>query len=185
MLRTVVLSLAACLLLAGTAVAAELRIGVADMQMVGTQCEANQAARNKYEAQFKADTTQLEKQKMDFDKKAKDFEAQRGKLDQKALEQRVAGLRKEAQQIADKEMATQQKIGTIQNAINQELADLAVAAAADVAKTKNLDLILAQNTILFAGQNHDVTTDLLAAMDRIWKAQGSQIPGASSEKPKP
>jgi len=98
MLRTVVLSLAACFLLAGTAVAAELRIGVVDMQIISAQCDANQAARNKYEAQFKTETAQLEKQKAGFDKKAKDFEAQRGKLDQKAFEQRVAALRKEAQQ---------------------------------------------------------------------------------------
>ena len=181
MLRTVVVSLTACLLLASPALAAEMSVGVADMQRIGIQCEANQAARNKYEAQFKAETTQLEKQKTDFDKKAKDFEAQRSKLDQKTFEQRVANLRKEAQQIADKEMAAQQKIGSIQNAINQDLADLAIAAAAEVAKTKNLDLILAHNTVMHAAQKLDVTADLLTEMDRIWKSQGSPIPGISAD----
>lgn len=181
MLRTVVLSLTACLFLVSTAVAAELRIGVADMQSVGAQCDANMAAKEKYENQFKTEASQLEKQKADFDKKAKDFEAQRGKLDQKTFEQRVAGLRKEAQQIGEKEMMAQQKIGMIQGAINQDLAELAVTAAADVAKAKNLDLILTQNTVLYSGQSHDVTADLLAAMNRIWKDQGSKVPGASAD----
>jgi Skp family chaperone for outer membrane proteins len=181
MVRTVVLSLAICLLLAGTAVAAEPRIGVADMQAVGIQCDANQAAKNKFEAQFKSEGAQLEKQKAEFDKKAKDFEAQRGKLDQKTFEQRVAALRKEAQQISDKEMATQQRVGMIQEAINQDLGDLAVAAAIDVAKSKNLDLILTQNAILYAGSSLNVTDAMLEAMNRLWKERGSKIPGDSKK----
>lgn len=193
MLRTIVLSLTACLFLAGSAMAADMNIGVVDMQVAGAQCDANVAAKNKYETQFKNEGSQLEKQKADFDKKAKDFEGQRGKLDQKTFEQRVAGLRKEAQQIGEKEMMLQQKVGMIQNSIAQDLAELAVEAAADVAKAKNLDLVLAQNSVLYSGQSHDVTQDMLQAMNRIWKAKGSKVPGAaaatsapaaSSSKPK-
>jgi Skp family chaperone for outer membrane proteins len=183
MVRTVVLSLAACLLLAGTAVAAELRIGVADMQAVGIQCDANQAAKNKFEAQFKSEAAQLEKQKAEFDKKAKDFEAQRGKLDQKTFEQRVAGLRREAQQISDKEMSTQQRVGTRQEAHPQAEGDLAIAAAADVAKSKNLDLVLTQNTILYTSESLNVTDAVLEAMNRLWKERGSKVPGGDADSP--
>ena len=181
MLRTVVFSLAACFILAGTPVAAELSVGVADMEIISQQSDANKAARNRYEAMFKNEAAQLDKQKADFDKKAGDFEAQRSKLDQKAFEQRVANLQKEAQQIAEKDIATQQRIGGIQEAVNQDMFELVVAAAADVAKAKKLDLILPLNSILFAGKNLDVTSDLLAAMNRIWKAQGSAVPGAKAE----
>jgi outer membrane protein len=187
MLRTVALSLAACFLLAGTAAAAELRIGVADMQSIGAQCDANQAAKNKYETQFKAEAAQLDKQRADFDKKAKDFEAQRssGKLDQKTFEQRAAGLRREAQQIQEKEMATQQRVGMLQEAINQDLQELIIAAASDVAKSKSLSLILPQNTLLYTGQELDVTPDLLTAINRVWKDRGSKVPGASVDAAAP
>ena len=180
MLRKIALSLSFCLLLAGTAAAAELNIGVANMQTAGAQCDANVAAKNKYETQFTSERNALEKQKADFDKKAKDFEAQRGKLDQKTFEQRVAGLRKEAQQIGEKEMMMQQKVGMITSGINEDLAELAVKAAEEVAKAKSLDLVLAQNTVLYAGSSHDVTQELLQAMNRIWKAGGSKVPGSEA-----
>lgn len=180
MLRTIVLSLTACFFLAGTAAAADVSIGVADMQIAGSQCDAQVAAKNKFENQFKTENTQLDKQKEAFEKKAKEFEAQRGKLDQKAFEERVAGLRREAQQIGEKEMNMQQRIAAIQNGIAQDLAELAVKAAAEVSKEKKLDLMLAQNSVLFAGQSHDVTNDLLQAMNRIWKADGSKVPGTDA-----
>ena len=85
----------------------------------------------------------------------------------------------------EKEMMTQQRVGMIQAAINQDLAELAVAAAADVAKAKSLDFVLSQNTVLFAAQSYDVTQDVLEAMNRVWKAKGSPVPGASAATANP
>lgn len=191
MLRSIILTLSACLLLSGTAMAADMKIAVVDMQTAGMQSEANKASRQKFEPMFAEDAGSLSKQKDAFEKKIKDFESQRGKLDQKAFEQRRMALQKEGQEIGEKDSMMRQKVEMTLNAVNDEMNKLAVKAAADVAKAKGLDLILPQNSALYSSGAMDVTTDMVEAMNRIWKADGSKIPGegaaanVQANKPKP
>jgi len=187
MVRTLILTLSACVLLSGTALAADLNVGVANMQQAGLQCEANKAAKQKYENLFKTETEGLDAKKKNFEKKIKDFEAGRSKMDQKTFEQRRNALQKEGQTVGEQDMQQQQRINAVLNAVNEELAQLAIDAAAEVAKAKNLDLILAQNSILFADSSLDVTDEVQQAMDNIWKNNGSKMLGAeveASSKPK-
>ncbi len=175
MLRILAITMAACLMLASVSFAAEMKIGIVDMQIAGAQAEANVVTKKKYEALFNAQAEKISKMQKDFEGKAKKFEGQRGKLKQAEGEKQLAALRAEAQSISEKEMVLQQSVGTLQNAVAQELSALALKAAGEVAKAKGLDLILAQNMVLFSSPTQDVSKDMLEAMNRLWKADGSKV----------
>lgn len=179
MMRVVTAALVACFLMATSAFAADVKIGVVDMQIAGAQSEANVQTKKKYEELFAKESEKLVKAQKDFEEKAKKFEAQRAKLKQADAEKQYADLRKTAQKLSEQEMGLQQNMNALQNAVAQELSDLALKAAADVSKAKNLDLLLAQNVVLFAGPTFDVSKDMLEAMNRLWKADGSKIMASS------
>ena len=179
MVRRLILTLGACLLLSSPALAAEMVIGVADLQQAA-RCEANIAAKEKYEPIFNAENEEFGKKMAAFEKNRKNFETNRPK-DQASFDKRIAALQKEEQEVRTLDMKRQQRINAVMAAVNEEMAQLAITAAAEVAKEKGLNLVLAQNSILYADDTLDVTEEVVETMNRLWKEDGSKVFGAQVE----
>ena len=84
MFRVVSLALVICVLLAGSAFAADTKIGVFNSQAVAMDSDAAKAAQQKLQSQFGAEKNQLEKQAKDLQSKGEALQAQMATLSAKA-----------------------------------------------------------------------------------------------------
>ncbi len=181
MIRILMAFVLASVMTVGVA-SAESKIGVANMQVVGSQSEANKKASEKYTAEFNKKSEELTKKKKAFEQKVSTFMAQRPTMGKKLAEERGVSLTKEEQTLRDEDMKFQQRVNAIQNSIAQELAMLAFDASATVAKEKGLDLIVSQNGTLYHAEALDVTNDVITALNALWKEGGSKMLGEAAAK---
>lgn len=180
MFRVLSLTLVACVLLAGSAFAAELKIGVFNSQAVAMDSDAAKAAQTKLQGQFGTEKTQLEKQAKDLQTKGEALQAQVATLSEKARQDKQMEFMRSRREFEEKSRNFARKVENSEGQIRQSMAQQIYQAATTVAQQKKLDLILdaAAGSVMFATPDLDITKAVLAEVNRLWKSSGSKFPEA-------
>lgn len=178
MFKIVSLALAACIVFAGSAMAADLKIGVFNSQAIAMESDAAKASQRQLQSQFGAERTQLEKQAKDLQAKGQDLQAKASTMSDKAREERQMDFMKQRRAFEEKSRAFARKVDAAENNVRQGMAQNIFQAAEAVAKQRKLDLIIdaASGSVMYATPDMDITKAVLAEVNRIWKANGNKFP---------
>lgn len=181
MFRVLSLTLAVCIMLAGSALAADMKIGVFNSQAVAMDSDAFKAAQKKLQSQFGTEKNQLEKQAKDLQAKGESLQNQIASLSAKAREEKQMEFLRLRRSFEEKSRNFARKVENSEGQIRQNMAQQIYQAATTVAKQKKLDLILdaASGSVMFATPDMDITKPVLAEVNRIWKSNGSTFPDAA------
>ena len=159
-----ILSLAICfLLLCGSVAHAEMNVGVFDAQVVFTKSDALKQAQADMKKNYSGKKTALET-------KRKELEKLGASLSASATEAQKADffrLQNEYNNSANEYVRNVQESDL---KIREEMDKMAVLAAQDVAKSKGLNIILDSTSAVYYDTTMDVTDDMLAAINRVWKS---------------
>lgn len=175
MRRVLFMAVTACLLMANAALA-ETKIGVVDMQVVATQSEPAKDAQNRMKSKYGAERNQLEKQTKELQKKA---EALKG---QSASEEKKVEFIRLKRDLDEKTRMFARKVEQDEMKIRQDMVTLVFRAAYEVAQRKGYNFVVdvTAGGVLYADQNMDLTNDVLAEVNKLWKS--GAIKGAPKGK---
>lgn len=172
MRKIIIFSVLSLFLMASTATAADLKIGIVHMQELATQCDAAKEAQKKMEETFGAERDALEKQSGELQKKAEAMQAQFAALSPEAKEDKKVAFLTEQRAFQEKAQIFQQKIQAAEMRIRQEMAMLIAKAAENYAKAKGYTMIIdgAGAGVLYGAEKLDVTDAMLKEVNAVWKA---------------
>ncbi|WP_296304708.1 OmpH family outer membrane protein [uncultured Desulfovibrio sp.] len=176
MRKVLLLTLALSLMLAGAAFAADAaapltpKIGVVDMQAVATQSEPAKAAKEKMEKQFGKERESLEKQGEALKKKAEDLKGP------KASEEKKLAFIKSKQELDQKTRNFMRKVEQEEVKLRQDMVTMVFNATYEVAKRKGFTFVvdITAGGVLYADQSMDLTPDVLAEVNKIFKEKGDK-----------
>lgn len=175
MRKVLFLSLAFSLLLLGTAFAADApatlttKIGVVDMQAVATQSEPAKAAKAQMEKKFGKEKEDLEKQGDALKKKAE------GLKGPKVSDDKKLAFIKSKQELDQKTRNFMRKVEQEEVKLRQDMVTMVFNATYEVAKRKGYTFVvdITAGGVLYADQSMDLTADVLAEVNKIYKEKGS------------
>lgn len=163
-------ALVGCLVLCGAAQAAEVpaaKIGVVDIQTVATQSEPALAAKKTMEDKYGKERENLEAQGKKLQKKAEELKNPKASKDKREdfikskrdLDQKTAAFVRKAEQDEIK--------------LRQDMVTLVFKAAYEVAKAKGFTFVVdvTAGGVLYADQSMDLTQDVLAEVNKLYKAE--------------
>lgn len=157
-----------CLLISATAVqAAELNIGVFDLQKVATDSEALKATRAEIDKKFGKQKSDLEQERENIEKKAKDFQKKR------PTEKQQQALQKQHQDYSQKAQAFMKLLQAEEVRFQQDMENQIAKAAKEVAVKKGLALVLNKAAAPYFDPKFDVTADVLTELNTLTKSSGN------------
>ncbi len=164
MRKVLLMTVMACLMMGSVALAAETKIGVVDMQVVATQSEPAKDAKKKMETKFGAEKKQIEAQAKNLQKKAEALK--NNPTEEKQVE--FIRLRRE---FDEKSRAFTMKVEKDEVKIRQDMVTLVFKAAYEVARRKGFDFVVdvTAGGVLYAEKNMDLTQDIVAEVNKLWK----------------
>lgn len=183
MRKVLMMTLAACLLMAGftgsPALAADgdavpaAKIGVVDMQTVATQSEPAQAAKKQMESKFGKERQSLEKQGEALKKKAEALK------NPKASEEKKLEFIRAKQDLDQKTRNFLRKVEQDEVKLRQDMVTLVFSATYEVARAKGFNFVVdvTAGGVLYADQSMDLTQDVLAEVNKLYKAQKDEKGG--------
>ncbi len=159
------LAILAVFLMTNAAIAAELKIGVVDMQAIATDSEPAKDAKKKMESKYGTERKQIEKQGQDLQKKADALK----KDNSEAKQVEFIRLRRE---FDEKTRTFARKVEQDEIKIRQDMVTLVFRATYEVAKRKGFDYVVdvTAGGVLYAQQSMDLTKDVLAEVNKLWKS---------------
>lgn len=172
MRRIMMLFVAMMLIGSGTAMGADLKIGLVNMQKLATQSEAAQVAQKKMKETFGAEKSALDKQAAELQKKGEAMQAQSAALSPEAKEDKKIEFLRLRRDFEEKARTFSRKVEAAEMRIRQEMADLIIQATNTYAKKKGYDLVLdgASAGVIHADKGMDITDDVLAEVNKLWRA---------------
>ncbi len=172
MRKVLILSVLSLFLMAGTAMAADLKIGLVHMQELATQCDAAKEATKKMEQTFGAERDALEKQSQALQKKAEAMQAQSAALSPEAKEDKKVEFLREQRAFQEKAQIFQRKVQAAEMRIRQEMAVLIAKASENFAKANGYTMIMdgASAGVLYGAEKLDITKSMLKEVNSVWKA---------------
>ena len=176
MRNVALMTLAACLLMAGAAFAVDenavpaAKIGVVDMQTVATQSEPAQSAKKQMESKYGNERQSLEIQGEALKKKAEDLK------NPKASEEKKLAFIRAKQELDQKTRNFLRKVEQDEVKLRQDMVTLVFSATYEVARAKGFNFVVdvTAGGVLYADQSMDLTQDVLAEVNKLYKAGGAK-----------
>ncbi|MDR2826004.1 MAG: OmpH family outer membrane protein [Deltaproteobacteria bacterium] len=170
MRKTILLVFAFCLF-AVTAQAAELKIGLFNMEEVARSSDAVKENNKNLENTFGKERSAIEKTQKDLQDKFDAFSKQQAGLSAEAREERQATLIREKRDFDDRANAFQRKVTAAESRYREQVVRCIFLAVSDYGKKNSFSLILDANS---AGAIHvapalDITGAILKEANRVWK----------------
>lgn len=154
---------------------AELNIAVFNAQKVAAECDAFVEAKAAAEKQFGAQKDALDKQRDTIEKKA-------AALKGKATEKQQQELNKMHREYTEKAQAFVRVAQTAEMRIRRDIDTVILTAAKELAAKKGYNLILDTSSTAFADPKFDVTNDMLAEANDVWKKSKASAPAPEAGK---
>ncbi len=181
------LPLALCLLLAAPVKAAEspavpaARIGVVDMQTVATQSDPAKAAKEQMEAKFGQERSKLEKSGESLKKQAEALK------NPKVSDQKKLDFIKAKQELDQKTRNFLRKVEQEELKLRQEMITLVFNATYEVARAKGYNFVVdvTAGGVLYADQSMDLTQDVLAEVNKLYKTNSAKKPEPAKDDKTP
>lgn len=176
MRKVLLMALTFCLLLTGTALA-DTKIGVVDAQVIFTQSEPAKDASQKMKNKYGAEKSQLEKQSKALQQKAEGLKGN-NVSEEKKLE--FVRMRRD---LDEKARAYSRKVEQDEVKIRQDLVTLVFRASYEVAQRKGINFVVeAGSGVLYAEQSMDLTQEVLAEVNKLWKSGALNQPQGKKKK---
>lgn len=161
-----------------------LKIGVVDMQTVATQSEPAQAARAQMESKYGKEKKSLEDEGEKLRKKAETLKGP------KVTEQTKVNFLRSKQDLDQKTRNFMRKVEQEETKLRQDMVTLVFNATYEVARRKGFNFVvdITAGGVLYAEQSMDLTQDVLAEVNKLYKEKGDQAkeaaPAAKSDSKK-
>ncbi len=159
-------------------------IGVFNSQIIASRTEPSKAAQQILKNKFGSERSSLEKQDKELQTKYESFQKQAATLSQQAREKKQMEIMRKGREFEEKRRAFMGRVERETTMLQQNIGKIIFEASANVAKKKDLDLILdaAVPGIMYVTEKMDLTDDMVKEVNRIWKSMGSKFPAASNNK---
>ena len=154
--------------MAATASAAELKVGVVDMQKAIQSTVAGKKAKKELEGEFEKKKKELKKKEDDLKKKAEDFEKKKMVLSDKIREEKQGELQEEMMKFREELGKSQTVIQEKERDLTKPILDKIQKVIGEIAKEKDLSLILekSEQSVMFAKPDLDITDDIVKRADK-------------------
>jgi len=171
MYRILIMAVMALILTTGSA-HAQASIGVIDMQLIASQSGATKNAMVKMQSKYGKQRDQLNKEAKNLQAKEQALSKQFATLSKSALKSRQTEFMTLQKNFAKKSRAFSMNVEKDEIKIKQDIFKLVTKASATVAKRKKMNFIvdIAAGGVLYYTKRMDVTKDVLAEVDRLWRA---------------
>ncbi|NLZ18361.1 MAG: OmpH family outer membrane protein [Desulfobulbaceae bacterium] len=153
----------------GSAQAAELKIGVVNMQKVLTTSSAGKKAQSIIEQKMKSYDSTFKKDKDSLVTMRDEIEKKSSAWSDTVKQQKFSDFQKKSAELGTKEREANQEIRKLQERHVQPVLEKLEEVIQKVAKGGQYDLILPSNTILYASGKHDITDQVTKALDAAMK----------------
>jgi len=164
--RMVALSLgAACLLTAGTAMAAELKVGYVDMKSAVENTTDYQQGMIRLQALQDAKVKDLRALKEKIDKGEKDLLGQSMAMSPDRLAQKQQQLNEMRKEFQRTQQDAQEELGAEKNRLDIGIGAKFQKVITDYGKKGHYDMIMPKPVFLYIDEKHDVTGDITKLLD--------------------
>jgi outer membrane protein len=144
--------------------AADLKVGVIDVQKILTSVPQVSAMRTKLQKQFEPREKEVEAAKKDLQANLAKYNKDVAVMSDKQKKDMQDKLTDQQKKLRDMETNFQQSVMTEQNKAMQEVSKTIQAVVDKVAKAQNLDLILIKGAIAFSKPEMDITQKIIDAL---------------------
>ncbi len=139
-------------------------IGVVDVQKILENSAQAKSLRTKLQKQFSAKHDQIMSQGKAMQTDIQNFQKNQAVMSPKDLDALKQKITNEQQQLGQEQNQFQQDYMTARTKAMDDIMQSVQASAAKVAAKKNLDLVVAKQTVIYAKDGSDITSDVLAGM---------------------
>ncbi|MDR1490462.1 MAG: OmpH family outer membrane protein [Desulfovibrio sp.] len=143
--------------------AAELSVAVFDLQKVAAACDAVQDARAAIDSKYGAQKMLLEKDRAALEKKMEGFQAK------KPTPKQQEDFAKEQREYSERAQAFMRLLQADELRVRQDIDSILNQAAENLAKRKGYSLVMDIASIPYYDSNLDVTGDMLAEANVVFK----------------
>ncbi len=168
------LSLALIFLLSVPAFATTVK--VFNLAYVTQSSDPTKAMTSLIQRQFGAESESLKKEEEALQKKVEAFQKQAAALSEKVRNERGQALDKEVRAFQQKSVTFANKLGPVQQKYQTQIIEIVKKAAENYAKAKKIEILLdTSSSVAYAAPASDVSKDMLAEINKLWKQQGSKF----------
>jgi len=139
-------------------------VGVVDIQKILSSEKGISKMQAALGNKFASDRSKLESMAKQLQSDSQNYQKNRAVMNKDDAAKKEAALKDEANKVQAAQMQYQQKIMQAQQDAMHQFVDRIRAAAANVAKSQNLDAVFIDNSVLFAKDSKDITSDVLSKM---------------------
>ncbi|SHN59938.1 OmpH family outer membrane protein [Desulfovibrio litoralis] len=186
MVKCFFLALAGVMLFAAPVFAAELKLGIFNMQYVATQCDAAKAVQKKMQDQFSAEKTAIEKQEAELKRRAEEMQKSGDKMTPEAREDKRTQFIRMKRDYEDKARSFLRRVEQAEMKARQDITLLIVKAVQEIGNAKSYTVIMDGMSagVLHADKSVDVTQAVLDEANKIYKTSGIPALPSANAKPK-
>lgn len=147
--------------------AAEMKVGIVDMQKAIQTTAAGKKAKSELESEFNKKKKELEKREADLKKMGEDLEAKKAVLSEEALQKKQAEMQEEVMKYREIAGKSQMDIQKKEAELTKPILEKMRKSIDKVAKEKGYSLVLENSPmVLFATKEHDLTDEVIADFEK-------------------
>ncbi len=176
MLRNLVkISIALAITLFLTQNALASAVGVFNFGQIMQQSAVAKSADSELQTRFGKQTQALDAEFATLQKDIADFQKQAAALSENARRDKAMTLETQSRAFEEKRTQLAQQLAPLQQSMEQQIRAMLQQACNNYAKAKKLDIIIDGTVAAFASSDADITAEIIAEMDKIWKSNGSKF----------
>jgi outer membrane protein len=155
------------LLLLPSLAAAELKVGVINIEGIVTQSEYGKKARAQMEAKVKSIEASMKAAQSELEKYQQELSKQSMALSQEAQKAKAQEYREKVMAFEKKRYDAQEELSKAENDIFQPVLQLLIEVSQKYAQQNGIDLLMnAKNSVIFATPTLDLTKPILEAFNK-------------------
>ena len=139
-------------------------VGVVDVQKILGSDKGISKMQATLGAKFASDRSKLEGMAKQLQADSVNYQKNKAVMSKADADKKEAALKEEATKVQAAQMQYQQKIMQAQQDAMRQFVDTIKGAASSVAQKQNLDAVFIDNSVLFAKDSKDITSDVLSKM---------------------
>ncbi|MBU1003040.1 MAG: OmpH family outer membrane protein [Proteobacteria bacterium] len=164
--------LALLMLVPAAQAASDGPVGIVNVPQVIRECEAGKQVRDKLAAAFKGTQVEMDRQKTELEKLRDDLQKQNMVLTTEAKADKEIEFKRKVRDYQDALRDFQRKFKAEESTLSKPVLDVIVETLKAYGKKNGLGLILdAQAGVIYADDKADITKDIIAEVNKAWKAK--------------
>ena len=162
--------------------AEETKIATVDMQKALQTVDAGKKAKSQFEKELTAVKKQVDGEEAAITKMGEEFKKQSLVMNDEARSKKQAELQERIMKYQESRGRSQMELAKKEKDLTNPILAKLRGVIAEIAKSKGYSVVLEknENTVLFSQDKDDLTTDVIAAFNKVNKADASLAPASSS-----